>query len=123
MSHTRSDKSEIIGPRQLLIHLSMRRRQLKKQKRILILAIIGCAVAILPDIAKKTRDRTIWVRNCLSERRQKGEYDLLLNQLRLEDAEGFRRYLRMNSAAFGKLMELVGPIITKKRTRMRELPR
>ena len=60
------------------------------------------------------------MRNWLSERREKGEYDLLLNQLRLEDAEGFRRYLRMNSVAFAKLMELVGPRITKQRTNMRE---
>ena len=74
----------------------------------------------LPELLKGHRQRTIWVRNWLSERREKGEYDLLVNKLRLEDAEGFRRYLRMNSISFARLFELVGPKITKQRTRLRE---
>ena len=97
----------------------MTRTHKQRIQQLLAITILGCSAAIIPLLNNK-RNRTIWMQNWLSERREKGEYALLLNQLRLEDAEGFRRYHCMSSDAFAKLMELVGPSITKQRTNMRE---
>ena len=95
-----------------------------KKRKVLLATIIACSAAVVEEKKQleesSTRNRTVWVRNWLAERREKGEYDLLLNQLRLEDVESFRRYLRMNTDTFQELMRLVGPKITKKRTNMRE---
>ena len=92
----------------------------KKRKKVVICSILACEPAILKSEEKKMCNRTVWVKKWLMDRREKVEYDLLLNQLRLEDQEAFRRYLRMNLDPFEELMRLVGPSITKQRTVMRD---
>ena len=73
----------------------------QEEEEVLIYTILGCAsILAVNKIQKRKRKRNVWVKKWLLERRQKGEYDLLLTQLRLEDAESFRRYLRMNTAVF-----------------------
>ena len=89
----------------------------KKRRKIAIITVAACSAMMMSTDVNKRRNRKIWVRKWLSERREKSEYDLLL---RLEDQESFRRYLRMNTATFQELMRLVGPKITKKTTNMRE---
>ena len=51
--------------------------------------------------AKKRRRRTIWTKPYLAERRNKTNYQLVNElQLRLQDKEEFRAYLRMDTSTF-----------------------
>ena len=84
----------------------------KKRRKIAIITVAACSAMMMSTDVNKRRNRKIWVRKWLSERREKGEYDLLLNQLRLEDQESFWRYLPMNTATFQELMRLVGHVKT-----------
>ena len=57
---------------------------MEKQRRtkILLSTILGCsAVIVCNESGNKKRKRNAWVRKWLPERREKGEYDFLLNQL------------------------------------------
>ena len=49
---------------------------------------------------RKRAKRTEWVKLWLSNRSQKGAYNNILAELRLQDAENYRRYLRMNTETF-----------------------
>ena len=84
----------------------------KKRRKIAIITVAACSAMMMSTEVNKRRNRKIWVRKWLSERREKGEYDLLLNQLRLEDQKSFGRYLPMNTATFQELIRLVGPVKT-----------
>ncbi|KAG8177535.1 hypothetical protein JTE90_023440 [Oedothorax gibbosus] len=44
----------------------------------------------------------------------------LMKELALEDPEGYRRYLRMDTETFELLLSYVAPSITKRDTNMRE---
>ena len=60
---------------------------------------------------RKRKERSVWVRNWLARREEKGVYNNLIQEMRLEDSESFRRYLRMNTATFERLLELVTPFV------------
>lgn len=61
------------------------------------------------------------MRKLYEERNHKGEYSLLVHDLRLYDHEMFFRYFRMMPETFEILLRLRAPIIQKKVTKMREL--
>ena len=56
----------------------------------------------------------------LERRNQLGVYDALLSELRLEEEEEYKNYLRMTPGCFNELLELVKEDITKKPTNMRD---
>ena len=60
------------------------------------------------------------MRTLFEERNQKGEYQLLIRDLRSHDHEMFFRYLRMFPETFEILLKLVEPDIMKTTTKMRE---
>jgi hypothetical protein len=60
------------------------------------------------------------VKNWLAERENKGAYNNIIQELRLDDQENYRRYLRMNTETFEELVRLVTPMIKKKSTRLRK---
>lgn len=60
------------------------------------------------------------MRKLYEERNHKGEYNLLVHDLRLYDHEMFFRYFRMTPGTFEILRRLTGPTIQKKVTKMRE---
>ena len=49
---------------------------------------------------KSRRKRKLWVRKWIARRESRGAYNAIMQELRLEDAEGYRRYLRMNTDSF-----------------------
>ena len=50
---------------------------------------------------KKKRNRTTWVKPYLAERQEKSKFHLVTDlQMRLQDKEEFRAYLRMDVAAY-----------------------
>ena len=59
-----------------------------------------------------------WLRTTL--RRQFGLYDQLMQELRRDDPRSFRKFMRMPAAMFDKILERVGPFITKQYTNCRE---
>lgn len=66
------------------------------------------------------RHRSVWAKNWLLRRNQDGFYAKLLVQLRAEEPEVYRNFLRMDSEQFDELLALVIPYIQKINTNMRE---
>lgn len=64
--------------------------------------------------------KDFWVRNIFQERTSEGEYNLLVQDLRLFDHLYFFQCFRMTPTTYKKLLSWVGPLITRKSTRMRE---
>lgn len=63
---------------------------------------LGSAIEMHRNVSKicKKRNRKKWMRDWLLERESKGAYSNILQELRLQDQEHFRKYLRMNTTTF-----------------------
>ena len=57
--------------------------------------------------------KRFWVRQIFKERKQKGEYNLLVKDMKLFDHEFFFKQFRMLPAKYEKLLSYVAPLITK----------
>ena len=64
--------------------------------------------------------KSFWVRKIYQERLQKGEFHLLVQDMKLFDHRYFFQYFRMTPSVFEKLLHLVGPFLTRKSTNMRD---
>ena len=62
----------------------------------LLIASIGMVLAFALG-KKKRKKRSRWIRTWLARRDERGVYNNLIQEMRLEDRESFRRYLRMNT--------------------------
>ena len=91
----------------------------RKQEIVAACSAVIIAGALLKK--KKRKPRKWWVRIWLAARDKKSAYNNILQELQLDDAEIFRRYLRMNTVVFDELVRLVRPMIEKKCTRLRKL--
>lgn len=67
----------------------------------------------------KKRNRSCWVREWILRRENYGAYNNLLNELRIEDAQQFRNFIRMSAIDLEKLLCLVGGKIQKQDTHLR----
>ena len=67
----------------------------------------------------KFAKRRLWVRRLYEERSFKGEYELLVRDLKLYDHEVFFKYFRMTPKTFEKILNFIALFITKKTTVMR----
>ena len=66
------------------------------------------------------KKRKYWVRKNFAERQTKGEYHLLVEDLKLHDQNCFFRCFRMSPENFVMLLSWIGPKIKKVITKMRE---
>ena len=66
----------------------------------LVLAGTDIIVALAVKKGRKRRKRSIQVKTWLSRRDEKGVYNNLLEEMRLEDSESYHCYLRMNTETF-----------------------
>ena len=66
------------------------------------------------------KKRKYWVRKIYAERQTKGEYHLLVQDLKLHDQNYFFRCFRMSPENFEMLLSWIGPKIKKVTTKMRE---
>ena len=64
--------------------------------------------------------KSFWVRKIYQERLQKGEFHLLVQDMKLFDHMYLFQYFRMTPSVFEKLLHLVGPFLTRKSTNMRD---
>lgn len=74
------------------------------------------------DDDESSRHRSVWVRKWLKERETEGAYAKLLKELRNGDSgeqKLFQDFLRMSSAEFEELLQLVKPLIEKQETKFR----
>ena len=70
---------------------------------------------------KKTAKKRVWCRDWLKRRGQgKDVLAMLDNELRTEDPNAFRNFLRMTNQQFEKIVELIKSMIHKKDTIMRD---
>ncbi|CAB4030052.1 Hypothetical predicted protein [Paramuricea clavata] len=60
------------------------------------------------------------VRQIYAERKQKGEYHLLVKELMLHDQEYFFNCFRMSPTTFEQLLSWIGPLLQRATTKMRE---
>ena len=85
------------------------------QKRILILTILRRRVK------KYKRDdkyrKRMWVRDLFKQREEKGEYNILIRDMRLFDSEFFFRCFRMSPTTFEELLSWIAPFIIKSSVR------
>ena len=65
---------------------------------------------------KKRKRRKYWVRKVYKERLEKGEFHILVRDLRLHDHEYFFSCFRMSPSTFEELLSFVAPIIEKEST-------
>jgi len=61
--------------------------------------------------------KKFWIRKIFEERKQKGEYHLLVKDMRLFDHHYFFKQFRMLPSKYEKLLSYVAPLITKSSTR------
>ena len=88
-------------------------------RRTLLLKRLVLLKLILLKRRKKERQRRCWIRKIYMERCEKGEYHLLVRDLRLHDQEYFFRYFRMSPSTYEELLSFIAPKITKQSTQMR----
>lgn len=71
-------------------------------------------------VNKSRKKRSEWVKSYLQRREQSGLYTNLVNELRSEEPELFKNYLRMTKESFDHVLSLVKADLTKETTNMRE---
>ena len=85
---------------------------------------VGACASVVAIIVsrkgKRRKERGVWVRDWIGQRRDKGAYHQLLQELRLTDAMSYSNFLRMDAATFDELLRLVAPLIKRKDTVMRQ---
>ena len=86
--------------------------------------VVTClAAAVVVDVLRRKKarkKRSVWVKCWFAERDRKGAYNNIISGLKLNDRELYRRYLRMDIAAFEELVKLVTPTLQKKCTTLRK---
>jgi len=65
---------------------------------------------------RRRNRRTVWIRPWLERRLECGQYNRLMEELRVEDVRSFRNFLRMDPAMFQELLQRLIPRITKQDT-------
>lgn len=76
-------------------------------------------VLALEDDTPKRKKRSKWSKKWFLRRRELG-HARLLRELRDDEPEDFRNFLRMNAASYDELLDMVRPLIQKEDTIMRE---
>ena len=74
--------------------------------------VAACSAVIIGLLAKekrRRRNKKIWVKKWLAARDDKGAYNNIIQELRLDDVESYRRYLRMNTETFEELLLNISP--------------
>ena len=93
-----------------------------KRRRLLLLKKLQYFKLFLLEDQQtnKKYKKRFWVRQLYQARKEKGEFSLLVNDMRLFNEELFFRYFRMSPSSFETLLGWVAPLISKQQTNMRE---
>ena len=80
----------------------------------------AAAVILIHYKQQKKRKRRWWVRPWLARRNAIGAYTNVMREISVEDPQQFRIFLRMSADNLEKILRLVGLLISKEDTTMRE---
>ncbi|KAG0720088.1 hypothetical protein GWK47_049188 [Chionoecetes opilio] len=69
--------------------------------------------------ARNMKARKIWSRNWLKRRTEGSQYKNLVQELALEDENGYRNWMRLDRRQFHEVLELIRPAISRQDTNMR----
>ena len=72
-----------------------------RDEEVAICAILISASAVIVSEKRQKRNRRIWAKEWFLKREEKGVYNTLLEELRVQDAESYRHYLRMDTVVVG----------------------
>jgi len=81
--------------------------------------VSGCVYVALAINKRRKVKRKCWVKNWVRRRDQQGAYTQLIRELQLEDAQQFRNFTRLSAVEVQSLVNMLGPVIGKKDTAMR----
>ena len=96
-------------------------REILKNTKLLLIKKKLILLQILHRRKQRSKSKKrFWVRKIYAERQQKGEFHLLVKDLRLHDQEYFFKYFRMSPSTFDELLSFIAPLIIKQRTVMRD---
>ena len=65
-----------------------------------------------------TRVRTEWVKPWLQRRKSRGFYDQLVSELRIEEEDIYKNYLRMKPEHFDEILDIIRNDISKQNTHL-----
>ena len=74
-----------------------------ERRKIISLILLNNAFYFMNNFLKKKKQRkrrSCWVKEWLNRRNSLSAYQTILSELRLNDRESFRRYLRMNTEVY-----------------------
>jgi len=78
-------------------------------------AVFVVAMDLIKKDNKKRRRKRRWsVRPINLQRKEKGNFNSLLREMRLMDKEQFLKYTRMSSHQFDEIVTLISTMLTKK---------
>lgn len=69
---------------------------------------------------RKLKPRRWYTRRWIQQREQYGQYDNFLQEVRLNDREAYRYFLRVDPEMFDEMLERITPLIMKKDTNFRD---
>ena len=69
-------------------------------EEVAVCAILVATSAVVISQRKQKRRRMVWTKEWVIKREEKGAYNMLLEELRMKDADSYRHYLRMNTDTF-----------------------
>lgn len=90
---------------------------MRKRRRILLLATLLYIRKKDKNIFKK--QRRFWIHPILRLKQQQGDWDNLVNEMRLQDHELFFNYMRMTPRMFQNILSRCEPLIKKIETNWR----
>jgi hypothetical protein len=82
-------------------------------------AKLAAAVYGALAINKRRKVKKCWVKNWVRRRDRQGAYTHLISKLQFEDARQLRNFTRMSAVEVQSLVNLLGPVIGKQDTAMR----
>ena len=86
--------------------------------------IVVASVALLLDeeeqTRKKRRTRTIWTRPWMLRRKINRAFHKIFKELKGQDSDGFKGYVRMDVDHFEELVHLLSPFLQKQDTNIRK---
>jgi hypothetical protein len=82
-------------------------------------AAAAIAIAVITRRRRRRRNRTQWVKQWLSRRRNYGACASFVNELPVEDPMQLRNVLRVSAVEIEELVGWIGPAVQKQDTTMR----
>lgn len=92
---------------------------MERRRRIIAITCAGLVSEGFVFKQQRKKKRRAWSKTWLLQRAKYGDMKLL-KELKRNEPDDFKNYLRMSADVFDKLLKLVGPYIQKQNTQMRD---